>query len=158
MNATQTDRADSSEPDAEQAEAAVETQTESFRQAREARRTELAEDYVELIADLIDGVGEARQVDIASRLGVTQPSVAKMLRRLADEGLVTQRPYRGVFLTDEGRALAEMSRHRHQVVEAFLRAVGVSDAQAQLDAEGIEHHVSEETLAVFERFIKKSGA
>jgi DtxR family manganese transport transcriptional regulator len=51
-----------------------------------------------------------------------------------------------------------MSRHRHQVVEAFLRAVGVSDAQAQLDAEGIEHHVSEETLAVFERFIKKSGA
>ena len=134
----------------------AEAQPLSDRQAREARRTELAEDYVELIADLLDDEGEARQVDLASRLGVKQPTVAKMLKRLADEGLVTQRPYRGVFLTDEGRALAEKSRHRHQIVEAFLCAVGVSLEQARMDAEGIEHHVSEETLDMFERFIAKS--
>ena len=100
---------------AEQEEERIETQVESYRQAREARRTELVEDYVELIADLLDEQGEARQVDLANRLGVKQPTVAKMLKRLSEEGLVTQRPYRGVFLTDEGRVLAEMSRRRHQI-------------------------------------------
>jgi len=131
-------------------------QVESFRQVREARRTERLEDYVELIADLIDDGGEARQVDIASRLGVTQPTVAKMLKRLAEAGLITQRPYRGVFLTPAGRALADESRSRHQVVEAFLRALGVSAETARRDAEGIEHHVSPETLAAFARFCRRT--
>lgn len=128
---------------------------EGFRQAREARRTELVEDYVELIADLIDDGGEARQVDIAARLGVAQPTVAKSLKRLAEDGLIVQRPYRGVFLTDAGRALAEDSRRRHQIVEAFLRALGVSAETARVDAEGIEHRVSEETLAAFSRYVAR---
>jgi DtxR family manganese transport transcriptional regulator len=132
----------------------AEAHTESFRQARKARRLELVEDYVELIADLIDDGGEARQVDIAARLGVAQPTVAKMLKRLAEDGLVSQRQYRGVFLTEAGRELAEESRRRHRVVEAFLCAIGVSPETARLDAEGIEHHVSEETLEVFQRFIE----
>ena len=129
----------------------AEAQIESFRQARQARRTELVEDYVELVADLIDNDGEARRVDIAARLGVAQPTVTKMLKRLADEGLISQRPYRGVFLTDAGRALAEESRRRHRVVEAFLRAIGISPEVARLDAEGIEHRVSAETLEAFRR-------
>lgn len=156
MTPSDSERGHGKAPTATNDDDIAEAQTESYRQAREARRTELAEDYVELIADLLDDEGEARQVDMASRLGVKQPTVAKMLKRLADEGLVTQRPYRGVFLTDDGRALAEKSRHRHQIVEAFLRAVGVSQEQARLDAEGIEHHVSEETLDMFERFIAKA--
>ena len=127
----------------------------SFRQTRAARRLELVEDYVELVADLIDDAGEARQIDIAQRLGVAQPTVAKMLKRLAAEGLVSQRRYRGVFLTEAGRELAEASRGRHQVVEAFLRDIGVSAETARLDAEGIEHHVSEETLAAFRAFSAK---
>lgn len=126
---------------------------ESFRQARSARRLELQEDYLELIADLIDEQGEARQVDIAAILGVTQPTVAKMLRRLADHGLITQRPYRGVFLTDDGRAIALRSRERHRIVVSFLLALGVSAETARIDAEGIEHHVSRETLQAFERFL-----
>ncbi len=129
--------------------------SEGFRQAREARRAELVEDYVELIADLIDDGGEARQVDIAARLGVAQPTVAKTLKRLADEGLIVQRPYRGVFLTDAGRVLAEDSRRRHQIVETFLRALGVSPETARVDAEGIEHRVSEETLAAFGRYLTR---
>ena len=124
----------------------------SFRQAREARRSELAEDYVELIADLIGDGGEARQVDIAARLGVAQPTVAKMLKRLSEDGLVQQRPYRGVFLTEAGRILADQARERHQVVERFLCALGVSPETARRDAEGIEHHVSGETLEAFRRF------
>lgn len=133
---------------------AAEDHVESFRQAREARRTELTEDYVELIADLLDDAGEARQVDIATRLGVAQPTVAKMLKRLAETGLIVQKPYRGVFLTESGRQLAEESRERHQIVEEFLRALGVSADTARLDAEGIEHRVSAETLSAFARFTK----
>lgn len=131
----------------------TDTQVESFRQARQARRTELAEDYVELIADLLDDGGEARQVDIAQRLGVAQPTVAKMLKRLAADGFVVQRPYRGVFLTEDGRQLAEKSRLRHQIVESFLCALGISPETARIDAEGIEHHVSVETLEAFKRFM-----
>lgn len=130
---------------------------ESFRQAREARRLELVEDYVELIADLIGDGGEARQVDIAARLGVAQPTVAKMLKRLAEDGLVQQRPYRGVFLTESGRRLAAQSRERHRVVEQFLCALGVSPETARRDAEGIEHHVSAETLQAFRAFTERKG-
>jgi DtxR family transcriptional regulator, manganese transport regulator len=128
---------------------------ESFRQAREARRSELVEDYVELISDLIRDGGEARQVDIAARLGVAQPTVAKMLKRLVKSGHVVQKPYRGVFLTDDGQALAEASRERHRLVEAFLLALGIDADTARRDAEGIEHHVSRETLAAFAVFVQE---
>ena len=135
----------------------AETHSEGFRHVREARRSALVEDYVELISDLIGRDGEARQVDIAARLGVSQPTVAKMLKRLADDGLVTQRPYRSVFLTEQGQRLAAESRARHQTVEAFLRTLGVSEDTARIDAEGIEHHVSDETLEAFKRFISQRG-
>jgi DtxR family manganese transport transcriptional regulator len=133
---------------------AAEVQSESFRQTRQARRLELIEDYVELIDDLITVGGEARQVDIAERLGVAQPTVAKMLKRLTEDGLVSQQPYRGVFLTAAGQRLAAEARERHRVVEAFLLSLGVSPETARRDAEGIEHHVSNETLDAFRRFAK----
>ena len=135
----------------------ADTHSEGFRQSREAQRGALVEDYVELIADLIEDGNEARQVDIAARLGVSQPTVAKMLARLSAEGLVSRKPYRGVFLTAEGQKMASESRLRHQTVEAFLRALGVSPETARIDAEGIEHHVSEETLSAFRRFIDMRG-
>jgi len=109
---------------------------------------------VELIADLLDDGGEARQVDIAQRLGVAQPTVANMLKRLAADGFIVQRPYRGVFLTAAGRQLAEKSRLRHKIVESFLCALGISPETARIDAEGIEHHVSAETLEAFRRFME----
>lgn len=97
----------------------VEEHVEGFRQVREAHRRELIDDYVELISDLIREVGEARQVDMAARLGVSQPTVAKMLKRLASVGLIEMIPWRGVFLTAEGEKLAQESRERHQIVENF---------------------------------------
>lgn len=133
----------------------AEIHVESFRQARAARRLERVEDYVELIDDLIASAGDARQVEIAARLGVAQPTVAKMLKRLDEEGLVSRRPYRGVILTEAGRALAGRARERHQVVENFLCALGVSPETARRDAEGIEHHVSDETLDAFRAFAPK---
>ncbi|WP_145481738.1 manganese-binding transcriptional regulator MntR [Stenotrophomonas rhizophila] len=129
---------------------------EGFVQVREARRSEIVEDYVELIADLIADGREARQVDIATRLGVAQPTVAKALKRLVKEGWAIQRPYRGVFLTPAGEALAVQMRARHQTVERFLLALGVDPDSARRDAEGIEHHVSEATLAAFEAFLRRS--
>ncbi|STQ04364.1 manganese transport regulator MntR [Enterobacter hormaechei] len=102
----------------------VEEHVEGFRQVREAHRRELIDDYVELISDLIREVGEARQVDMAARLGVSQPTVAKMLKRLASVGLIEMIPWRGVFLTAEGEKLAQESRERHQIVENFLLVLG----------------------------------
>ncbi|HKN04071.1 MAG TPA: manganese-binding transcriptional regulator MntR [Buttiauxella sp.] len=135
----------------------VEEHVEGFRQVREAHRRELIDDYVELISDLIREVGEVRQVDMAARLGVSQPTVAKMLKRLASVGLIEQIPWRGVFLTAEGEKLAQISRERHQVVENFFLALGISPDTARIDAEGVEHHVSEETLAVFRLFSEQRG-
>ena len=131
----------------------VEEHVEGFRQVREAHRRELIDDYVELISDLINEVGEARQVDMAARLGVSQPTVAKMLKRLASVGLIEQ-----IFLTPEGEKLAQESRERHQIVENFLLAIGVSPEIARRDAEGMEHHVSEETLAMFLKFTQTQGS
>ena len=136
----------------------VEEHVEGFRQVREAHRRELIDDYVELISDLIREVGEARQVDMAARLGVSQPTVAKMLKRLASVGLIEMIPWRGVFLTPEGEKLAQESRERHQLVENFVLVLGVSPEIARRDAEGMEHHVSEETLVKFREFTLKYGS
>lgn len=138
-------------PDADQ-------QAANFQRVREVHQAELAEDYVELIADLNESVGEARAVDIAQRLGVAHPTVVKTVARLRREGLVSSQPYRAIFLTDKGKELAARSRRRHEVVVGFLRAIGISEETAQRDAEGIEHHVSEETLAAFERVIRDRAA
>ena len=126
----------------------------NFRATRDARRTEVAEDYVEMIADLIDTEGEARTVDVADRLGVSHATVVKTVARIKAMGLVTNRPYRGIFLTERGRAVANASRSRHEVVLAFLRAIGVAEDTAQRDAEGMEHHCSPKTLAAFVRVIQ----
>lgn len=129
-----------------------------FRQARRARRSELVEDYVELIADLVAGVGEARQVDIAARLGVAQPTVAKMLARLQQDGYIRREPYRGAFLTPKGEALATASRRRHALVERLLVRLGVSPQTARRDAEGIEHYVSPETLEAIRVFLDEPNS
>jgi DtxR family manganese transport transcriptional regulator len=132
-------------------------QTDAFQRIRADHQSEIAEDYVELIADLIDEHGEARGTDIAQRLGVSTATVVKTLKRLQDEKLVTQEPYRAVFLTEAGRCLAEDGRRRHGVVEQFLLAIGVARETARIDAEGIEHHVSAETLTAMEAFLKSRG-
>lgn len=119
---------------------------------RNAHETELIEDYVELIGDLLEHNGEARATDVASRMGVSQATVARMVRRLNELGYVDNEPYRSLFLTDKGRKMADWSRQRHAIVLRFFRALGVDDATARIDAEGVEHHVSEKTLKLMERF------
>lgn len=122
---------------------------ERFEKVRQEHRNETAEDYVEMIADLIDRRGEARAVDLSTRLGVSQPTVNKVITRLRRDGLVEGRRYRSIFLTEEGRRLAEAARRRHRIVLDFLLSLGISEDVARADAEGIEHHVSDETLEAF---------
>ena len=143
--------------EADRALEAPELQAEVFNSVRQAHLMEAVEDYVELIDDLIRTTGEARLVDIAFRLGITQPSASKTLARLQRDGFVTSAPYRSIFLTEKGKKLADASRERHDVVYRFLRALGVSKETAKHDSEGLEHHVSEETLDVFRNFIEKAG-
>jgi DtxR family manganese transport transcriptional regulator len=130
-------------------------QAETFRRSRRDRAAETAQDYVEAIADLSALLGEARVVDLARRLGVTHVTVNRTLARLQRAGYVNTKPYRAIFLTDAGRKLAEESKRRHGTVMAFLRSLGISKKTAELDAEGIEHHVSPETLAAFRRSLRE---
>ena len=125
-----------------------------FERIRRAHQSEIAEDYVEMISDLIAETGEARAVDLASRFGVTSPTVNATIQRLQREGLVESRPYRSIFLTQAGKKLAEASRAKHQIVRDFLIAIGVNKDVAEQDAEGVEHHVSEQTLARFKEFLQ----
>ena len=129
----------------------------AFRRIRADHQSELAEDYVELIADLIDEHGEARGTDVATRLGVDNATVVKTMKRLQEAGLITQEPYRSVFLTPDGWKMADDGRRKHQIVEGFLLALGVGEETARLDSEGIEHHVSDETLRAMARFLARSG-
>lgn len=114
---------------------------------------ERAQDYVEAIADLIASQGEARATDLAKSLGVTHVTVIRTVQRLQRDRLVTTQPYRSIFLTDAGRRLAAKTKARHERVVLFLEALGVSSVTARIDAEGIEHHVSNETLAAFDKFV-----
>ena len=134
----------------------VPVQADRFARARTAQSTALLEDYAELIADLLDQEGEARTTDMAKRLGVSHATAIKALSRLKREGLVTARPYRGVFLTETGRELAARARARHRLVVDLLLAIGVPRDAAEQDAEGIEHHVSDTTLAAFAGFVAKA--
>lgn len=123
------------------------------RRTRQQHAQERAQDYVEAIADLLAERGEARATDLARNFGVTHVTVIRTVQRLQRDGLVTTQPYRSIFLTDAGKRLAIKAKARHQTVVAFLEALGVSSATARADAEGIEHHVSNETLQAFERFV-----
>lgn len=122
---------------------------------RKDHSQELAQDYVEMIAELIAKTGEARLIDLARGFGVTHVTASRTLQRLQRKGLVTTQPYRSIFLTGPGRNLAKESRDRHEVVVRFLISLGVPSNVAESDAEGIEHHVSRETLAAFVKHLER---
>ena len=143
------------EPEAAEAMPAEPTHARRFGKARAAQSHALLEDYVELIADLLSSGGEARPTDMARRLGVSHATAIKNVARLKREGLATSKPYRGIFLTREGDALAQEVRCRHRLVVEVLVALGVPAEAAEQDAEGIEHHVSAATLGAFATFLKR---
>ena len=127
----------------------------SFKKVRDAHKTENTEDYLEIIADLLNAKGEARIVDIASKLDIAQATANKTIQRLQNQGFVKKEPYRSIFLTLKGQEVASVSKKRHIIVLTFLKNLGLDARTAEADAEGIEHHVSDKTLKKMEQFNKK---
>ena len=130
----------------------------SHSRIRKDHASETAEDYVEAIAKLIVELGRCRVVDLAKLFGVSHVTVTKTVSRLAKEGLVITQPYGPMTLTETGARMAADSQKRHEIVYQFLVSIGVSAATAADDAEGIEHHVSAETLKCFRKFLEKAAA
>jgi DtxR family manganese transport transcriptional regulator len=128
---------------------------------RSDHATENAEDYVELILQLHEEIGAAHKSDIAARLGVSHVTVHKTIKRLKALGLVNAESYRAVSLTAAGTELARQCKERHDLVLRFLGHLGVTPEAAERDAEGIEHHLSEETMGAMTRFchaMEKKGS
>ena len=124
---------------------------------RNDHATEIAEDYLEAICGIIESNGRCRGVDLAKEFGVSHVTVNRTVGRLERDGYVATEPYGPIELTDEGRAIAEKSRRRHKVVFDFLIALGVREQTAKIDSEGMEHHVSEETLKAMRRYIRDNS-
>jgi len=106
------------------------------------------EDYLEQIHNLIEGKGYARVVDIAANLGISQASVTNMIQKLDAEGYLVYERYRGVVLTQEGRKIGQEIARRHEVLTRLLATFGLDAATVHQDVEGMEHHISRQTLAV----------
>lgn len=109
--------------------------------------TEIAEDYLERIQELVDKKGYARVTDIAEEFEVSRSTVSTMVRKLSQRGFVNYERYRGFTLTEQGRKIALQIKSRHETLARFLRHLGLPEKIVATDIEGIEHHLSNQTLA-----------
>jgi DtxR family manganese transport transcriptional regulator len=126
--------------------------------SRKDHAAETTEDYAEAIYEICEQKGRCRVVDLSKRFGVSHVTVVKILKRLQGEGFVMSVPYGPTSVTQRGAAVARRAKRRHRTVYEFLLALGVDDKTAAMDAEGMEHHVSEVTLRQLESFIaNKAG-
>lgn len=105
-----------------------------------------AEDYLERIHELITEKGYARVVDIAESLGVKQASVTSMVQRLGELGYLHYEKYRGLMLTDKGLDVARTIQRRHETLSRFFSLLELSQETQRKDIEGIEHHLSADTV------------
>lgn len=129
-------------------------QQAAHQRVRRDHASEKAEDYVEAIAEIASSRGQCRNADLARRFGVSHVTTLRIVERLVGSGLVQTVPYGPLELTPRGRRLAQRCAERHQLVVEFLLALEVPPEIAAVDAEGIEHHVSPETLEQFARFLR----
>ena len=128
--------------------------TARHQRTRDDHASEIAEDYVEAIYEICAQQGECRAVELTKRFGVSAVTVNRTIARLQRDGYVSTKPYAPIVLTEAGEKLAQFSSARHQVVYDFLIAMGLSKSTATVDSEGIEHHVSQETLSAMKRILK----
>lgn len=126
----------------------------NFQRTRSDHANELAEDYVEAIADIITVHGRCRSMDLVAHFDVTHATVSNTVGRLQRDGFVETEPYQPISLTAKGKRLATKARQRHEIVRMFLKRIGVGESAATIDSEGMEHHVSDETLKAMKRVLK----
>jgi DtxR family transcriptional regulator, manganese transport regulator len=104
------------------------------------------EDYIEQIYILIEDKGYARVSDIAENLSVHPSSVTKMVQKLDKDEYLIYEKYRGLVLTMKGKKIGQRLVYRHELLEQFLRVIGVKEEHIYEDVEGIEHHLSWESI------------
>ncbi|MEI5907269.1 transcriptional regulator MntR [Bacillus spongiae] len=104
------------------------------------------EDYIEQIYLLIENKGYARVSDIAESLSVHPSSVTKMVQKLDKDDYLIYERYRGLILTPKGRKVGKRLVYRHDLLEQFLRLIGVKEENIYEDVEGIEHHLSWDSI------------
>lgn len=120
------------------------------------KTTTAAQDYLEAIYELIEEKGYAKVVDIAAKLKLSGPSVTRMVQKLSRDGFLKSEKYRGITMTENGKATARDMQKRHQLLREFLMLLGVDSKTANLDAEGMEHCVSRKTLKCIDTFMKSN--
>jgi len=104
------------------------------------------EDHIEQIYMLIEQKGYARVSDIAESLSILPSSVTKMVQKLDKDGYLIYERYRGLMLTPKGLKLGKRLVQRHDLLEQFLRLIGVQEENIYEDVEGIEHHLSRNSI------------
>jgi DtxR family manganese transport transcriptional regulator len=124
---------------------------------RRQHNRELAEDYVEAIHVRLQQGLPVRVMDLQNHFGVSHVTVIRALQRFEKRGFLTRDGEEGIQLTDLGFRVAVESANRHALVVDFLKAIGVSAKQAEADAEGIEHHLSPETLKAMRALLDGSS-
>lgn len=131
------------------------SRAKAFIETRKQHLAEIAEDYAEIVFDLIEQKGEARTCDIAKQLGVSHVTVIRTVKRLVGKGLFITESHKPVRLTEIGLELASFSKKRHEFLLKYLLFLGVSEETARIDVEGMEHHISEETLKAFQSHLER---
>lgn len=119
------------------------------------------EDYIEAIYELEKEIGYVKLSDIAEILGVKLSSVTEMIKKLEKKGYVEYKKYRYVKLTDEGRKIGERISRKHSFLLNFFLALGVERRRANIEAELLEHFLSDETIEKLREFYErcvKSGS
>jgi Mn-dependent DtxR family transcriptional regulator len=112
------------------------------------------EDYLERIYKLINEKGYARVADIAEGLAVHPSSVSKMVQKLDKDNYLVYERYRGLILTNKGQKMGKRLVDRHHVLEQFLKTIGVQEQHIYRDVEGIEHHLSWDSITCIEALVE----
>ncbi|SCW71440.1 iron (metal) dependent repressor, DtxR family [Paenibacillus tianmuensis] len=112
------------------------------------------EDYLERIYKLIDEKGYARVSDIAEGLEVHPSSVTKMIQKLDKDNYLIYEKYRGLVLTSKGQKVGKRLVDRHHLLEEFLTMIGVAEENIYKDVEGIEHHLSWDSITCIETLVE----
>ncbi len=125
----------------------------SVREGKQPRISARMEDYLEVVLELVEFKGYATTLDISRYMNVSAPSVTSMIQKLDDNGFLRYEKYRGIDLTKDGLELAKTVRQKHGTLLEFFGMLGVDRETANVDAEGIEHHLNPKTSVRLRKFV-----
>ena len=129
---------------------------ESIKAAHKTKKTSSTtseEDYLEVIAELVELKGYATTLDISRFMNVSPPSVTKMLQKLDEKKYLEYEKYHGINLTDIGKQVANTIRRKHSTLLEFFEILNVGKGIANQDTEGLEHHLNDKTIRQLRKFI-----